>query len=550
MKKDHTSVIYFHGIGTPERHSSLSQFLDYFDVFGQSQKKEDIGRPRDFSYKSELSDEDEVVEYVEFKRVCIIGNKTTAVKRVRIYEAYWSPEADQQFSYLYAFRWIARRFRTPFDMFFSNWRAFGPIKLLSLHRIAMEGQRPIFQRLEKMYRDFDNWDSRSEFPRGSFSDFIAAVRREGGTDGNELERLARTWRLKFLEQSAFMAFVFYSVLLTALSYLLLLLFSVAAIVSEHTEFISTPPPLSPSLAWVVVATSILIIPTLNSVFRTHIYDVLFWTLQKERDPRFGSRRRVLSYARKLIRHVVKQNCSDCIIVSHSLGTSIAMEALLNEGVREQLESVGDGETPLPVEKIRYVFTIGSPIDLIFYLFQSDTSKSHRHSRLEEQRRPSIALPPFWIGGTAGITKVINVWSKFDPLAAPLRSISKSFGERSDAIHDLEVLTPSLPLGAHTNYYRDPRFMRTIYWAVMTGRLPKTDSGDEIHLPPRRIISYIALAMLIVVNALIVFALSGAVSVPLLIFVLLSGLVAAATISYGLARTSAAYVRAFGPFLRR
>ena len=52
--------------------------------FVQDQDKSGIGRPRDFEYGAEVIDEDELVNFVEFKRVVTVRDRPTIAKRVRV----------------------------------------------------------------------------------------------------------------------------------------------------------------------------------------------------------------------------------------------------------------------------------------------------------------------------------------------------------------------------------------------------------------------------------------------------------------------------------
>jgi len=135
MASKHTSVIYFHGVGDPRRHVSLSSFLDHFDLFGQSQDKGTVGRPRTFAYKSELLN-DRVVDFVEFKRVVDAGDGPKVRHTIRVYEAYWVPQALTRFGVLYLFFWFLGRLVAPVKVAFARWRSFPSLKLLALHQLA------------------------------------------------------------------------------------------------------------------------------------------------------------------------------------------------------------------------------------------------------------------------------------------------------------------------------------------------------------------------------------------------------------------------------
>jgi hypothetical protein len=160
-----------------------------------------------------------------------------------------------------------------------------------------------------------------------------------------------------------------------------------------------------------------------------------------------------------------------------LGTCIATEALLKEGQKDQLRSANlENADKLfeGIKKIKFIFTFGSPIDRIFYLFQTDSTFSHRYNRLLEEQRLSISLPPFRDNEKIfSDTKILNFWSRFDPISSQIYSLRKSIAERKDAIVNIEAFPSGFPfpIGTHTSYFSDRNVMKQIYWAIMTGRLP-------------------------------------------------------------------------------
>lgn len=213
--------------------------------------------------------------------------------------------------------------------------------------------------------------------------------------------------------------------------------------------------------------------------RNYVFDVLAWTLQSEKDERYAARRRVVQYAQNLIRDVLQNpDCKNCVIISHSLGSCIAYEAMMMEGTRMKAEMDAAQPTSTDLPKVTAIFTVGSPLDWIFYLFQIDRTFSHRYHRLFEDQRPSLATPPFWLGGKAGRTRIINIWSRFDPVSSRIFSPRKSVSERRDAIINLEAFPSGVPfpLSTHTSYYSDPFVMKQLYWAIMADAVP--DGGTS------------------------------------------------------------------------
>ena len=546
-KKKHTAVIYFHGIGAPDRESSLTQFLDYFDLYGQSKSKSEIGKPRDFSYSTEIisDDQDDIIGYVEFKRILEHKGNPFVSRSIRFYEGYWTPEANTKFNLAYLLLWLLSRISRPFSVHFSKWRAYAPIRINVLHKLVGSGQHSITQRLERLYRDFENWGNRGNYPRGTEGEFIAFIRASTVQEPDKVVDLARQWMSAFRVQTALVCAL--SAVLAAC--FVVLSWSIIWLVIAAFSFWSSEPASVPEIsAWLAVATlALLFVIQVRSVFRTHIADILAWTISSERDSGFDARARVIKFAQRLIRHVTSNDdCDRCIVIGHSLGSCIALEALLQEGRNAKLKA----ESGTNLRKIPFVFTIGSPIDLIFDFFQADRSYSHRHNRLEEEKRLSISLPPFLVDETPTESRIVNIWSRFDPLAYPLFSARKRISEPRETVINVEVLSAGSPFGNHTGYFQDQNVMHLIYWAVMTGRMPKENTENfKPKLPPRWLLLIISMTVsLCLLLVLSLFLFTGS-------WVWLAMLAAAVTavgfaVSLWMTKVHKSYQSTGGDFLRR
>lgn len=489
MKK-YTSVIYFHGVGTPQRHVSISNFLDHFDIFGQEQEKAGIGKPRNFKYKADLLDDGSIANYIEFKKIVEIKGRARTQKTIRVYEAYWVPEAGSKFDFLYVFPWLLTRMISPLRVLLSDWRNFPSLRLAALQRFSeTEDRKRPFEELERKYKDFENWENRRLFNRGSFAEFLDFLDASTGTSTpkDNLKELATYWKKsssqnlrKLLTISAIAAFV----------PSLLVYWYISATVTVFVQIGRDELWNWASALW--LCSSIALIVAIFSWRRwaRPIWDVIAWTMESESDHRFATKEKVVSFSQSLIRRSVEdENCENCVIVAHSLGTSIATEALLREGQIAKISNGQGNEAGKRIEnlkKIRHIFTLGSPIDRIFFYFQSDRTFSHRYHRLFEEQRLSVSLPPFRNIGYEGEAVIMNFWSRFDPISAAIRSLRKSVSERSDAIQNIEVAPRGipLPLQTHTSYFSDRVVMKNIYWSVMSGKLPKPTPNQQIEeLPP-------------------------------------------------------------------
>lgn len=473
MGAKYTGVIFFHGVGDPQRHVSLGSFLDQFDLFGQQHINSGIGSAQRFRYRGTVDERGQFIPYVELKNVRKSPNgKTYPFKSVRLFEAYWVPESSVRYSTLYVVGWLLVRIMNPVKLLLSRWRSFPAVRLWSLIYLSQrEDNEDAFKRLERLYKDFDGWDSRRECPKGSYFQFRSLIEEKANaSEKDRLLSLLRKWQGTFVRYNIKLLTkcVYYSFLFVAL----LVLLSVSS--WEAYRAIANEGSVGPLSAPALIATASFILLALGWIkLKRYALDVLTWTLESEKDERIKARDRVVTFARRMIRTVVDDpNCADCVLVGHSLGSCIAIEALLREGqvvkamaADAALTSVSDN-----ILKVRDVFTVASPIDRIFYFFQSDRAFSHRYNRVFEEQRLTVNLPPFWNVGEAGRARITNLWSKYDPISSELNSVRKSVAERADAVSNYECLPPGVPLpvGTHISYFEDQAVMGRIYTSVMGG----------------------------------------------------------------------------------
>lgn len=498
MSAKYTGVIFFHGVGDPQRHVSLGSFLDRFDLFGQQHINSGIGSAQRFRYRGTVDEHGHFIPYVELKNVRKSPNgRTYPFKLVRLYEAYWVPESSVKYSTPYLVGWLLVRVMNPIKLLLSTWRSFPAVRLWSLVYLSQrEGSEATFKRLEKFYRDFDGWDSRRECPKGSYTQFRKLVEEKANpAEKEKLLNLLDKWRGTFVRYNGKLLTkcIYYSFLFITLMAILLASTWVAygLIYSQGISGTLSPPALI-----AIASVSLLALGWIK--LKRYALDVLTWTLESEKDERIKARDRVVTFGRRMIRTVIDDpNCEDCVLVGHSLGSCIAIEALLREGqvvkamaADAALTSVSDN-----LLKVRDVFTVASPIDRIFYFFQSDRAFSHRYNRVFEEQRLTVNLPPFWNVGEAGTARITNLWSRYDPISSELNSVRKNVAERADAVANFECLPPGapLPIGTHISYFEDQAVMGRIYVSVMGG-----GEVSQVSLKhPERLSAIISLATYVV-----------------------------------------------------
>lgn len=482
-KKTHKSILFFHGVGAARRGASMASFLDFFDLFSRKLSKDEkdrVGVPRRFkSVPKELNGDK--LNYIEFERYSYrdlaSGNKKSEYKgTVKAYEAYWSPRSNQEFSTWYAIIWAFRRFIMPFLVIFSDWRAYSSLKIMILHRMVGDLiSEPNAQILEKKYREFEGWDSREKYKNGKFKEYLISVDTDiGGERSKILNNAAKKWKkgirnycIRILFIILCLIFCLFAILSLAASVFLLVWqsgsnFKDLTIVGSDFE----------GLVVFLFAFCVLLYWGVSILSKASlIRDVFLWTIDTEKDQRFSARKDVQSYARNLLRSILKDElCEECIIVSHSLGTCIAIDAVFEEGALILSNESEGGLTLEEMNKISTIYTVGSPVDLIFFMFFYDKYLSHRYSRFNESARGSVGLPPFWNREVSGDTRIVNFHSRFDLINTKLYSLRKSLGERKDAIKNIEVLPDGAPdpLGVHKGFFSNQDLISMIYYKIMSG----------------------------------------------------------------------------------
>lgn len=206
----YTSVIYFHGMGSQRRYEELSRLVDAIDTFlthsdRDGKKNGGKGLLRGIVPRLEplSGSREKTIAYIEAeydsKKDGEWGEKTP----VRFYEVYWAPVMAGSRSVKRVLKWMFSQVLRPWQTFFSPWRERQRLRrsvlinLLDVQEKWPEGvEEADFERLVKLYDDFEKPDIIERFPKGTFSDFISFLK-----DGQEEERvrkvqsvaLARMW---------------------------------------------------------------------------------------------------------------------------------------------------------------------------------------------------------------------------------------------------------------------------------------------------------------------------------------------------------------------
>lgn len=517
-------MVFFHGIGNPRKLGTLATFLDEFDKYGSRQNRHEIGIPRNFKHKIEEDGHGKSRGLVQFRRIKKFKEKDVQVKIVRAYEGYWGDDVNEGISPISFLIWLAKILINLLRMRFSSWRCYPLYRIRSLHLVEneFEGARSR-EKLEALYRKFVSTQGVEKFPDGRFSDFENFL-KEGNVKKQygDFSCIANMWRIRerasLLRLSAILGFALSIILLIALNLFVLIFYIVR-------DFVIQEAPGGLTAVAAASATMAFLIWLVWQPFKQRISDVYFWTTYDERAKGYAIKEKRISQAVELISSVVSNpRCNDCVIVGHSLGSAIAVDAIFRLAEKaaalDLSEDVRKGRMQ-EFQKIKYLFLAGSPLENIFSLFQEGNGNSHRFNRIQEQKSPTLRGRLFQDTPESQGLTIINFWSRFDPISARIFSLRTPDNHRRKMIYNCESLPPGspLPLPAHSGHFGDPECMKIIYRATMVGKYSENQLPDE-----RRPLSigswgiFLISVVLILLFVQVIFAFLGNTALLILSFV--------------------------------
>ncbi|SDW78899.1 hypothetical protein [Roseicitreum antarcticum] len=476
----HTSIIFCHGIGSPRQYLSAANFIDALDEQGNREDPSELGYIREISGKIEVSsrDNESFRNYIEFTRFQNIGKRPRSIKQYRVHEAYWAGDQHKNSSLFGVLIWVLKIVLAFTLTFASRWRKYPTQKRRILNKMKISGD--LRRKIEKIYSEFDNGVGRKSFPNGSFREFQDHISEKSSVqDRLELKKLAAAWRKEVLKSniSALLKTVMVSVPILAFLFFIYIFFffvSSKIVGGAEFEFVST---VEASHFAALIAT---LLATLMGWFisKRLISDVMAWTTMHESHESFLTRERRVNLAKDLLQDVLADpNCVRCVLVGHSLGSAIILDAFLrlNSYCRATniLESRRD-KSIREVRKVSHIFTIGSPIQKIESLFYADSGEHHRYHRVRYSN-PYLLDRPAW--GEHGGPRIVNLWSRYDPVSSEINSllqvgVPNSVEDDIIGVKNIEVapVGAPLPLSTHSGYFKDPSSMAVIYQAIASGKL--------------------------------------------------------------------------------
>lgn len=498
--KEYTAVLYFHGMGSQRRHEESSRLIDAIDTYLSNafhDRGEALGIVRDITPKLEelRSGEGEMVDYIQTRHVTPSDAEFGSTD-VRFYEAYWAPIMADTRSAKDVAIWALKQALRPIATARTPWRERQRLRRAALSELfdapekwptgTKEGD---FSKLLRAYTYYNSLSVKRKMispDLAGFQEFLAtgfAEIRNRPVSIKRLQALAEAWA-GFHRRSEYRnGFLMLTILLAlglaaggAIYGMFQLLLALGQLVPQlplpdmvKTAATSWTTPSLLSAASLV--SSILLTLGAGRFLSNSLGDVQAWSTLDETNPAHAKREKVLRSCTKLMAHVLNDpNCTRALVISHSLGTSVAHDSLLRLGWMNKANgNSAPIKGPVPLNKIRHFVTMGSPIDKIQYFFESRRSDSHRYMRVLDTVRGDIATEPFANNGKPHIHWV-NYWDEADVISGALHSDTgpKRIEFGVDNVHVRNRLFPN-PSKAHMDYIGNRTVIGGIFEMAYLGR---------------------------------------------------------------------------------
>ena len=467
--KKYTALLYFHGIGLPNRYEGISKLSDSLSNFAMSADAGDIGELRSFKTNSEpmRGDEKETVSYLTFNRfVKVKKSWRKRPENYRIYEGFWSPTTAGGMSPWVVMYWFLVHLINILILPFRNWRESRRLKLISLFKLSeivvTKKEKSFCGELAEHYRHFDRRDARLEYPNGKFADFEALLKSKYSSHQLEFaKKIIKQWRSMYRKDvwKLICLYVFMAVApLTILGF---------GCVASFDYYMNSDGLLKFLAPLIMLILSVFLL----RIYKTYIADIFFWVNQQEKHPAFKKKMAILEESKAILRHVLSDaNCTKVVVVAHSLGTSIAFESFIELGKRpdfrrrkrDGLEELRD----LDLSKLSHFITFGSPIDKIASIFEAARTDYHRYNDFMDFTKGNVTHIPFSIKKCRNINWT-NFWDTMDPISSPIYSKQYNVRDVDEIINEKVKSSSSLsPVKRHLDYLENMVVMKRIFEAFV------------------------------------------------------------------------------------
>jgi len=488
-RASYSSVVYFHGMGSQRRYEETSRLVDCLDKYlvRQHRSGNSLGMLRNIRARVEpLRGDPQPKGIIGYIRTIFSGGpQAPPPSSVRFYEVYWAPVMADSKSAWGVAKWLFKQPLRPWRTLRAPWRERQRLRRASLVAL-FERERAAhdetalrdYTSLIKLYDDFEGLDAQRRFPAGTFEEFLSFVAEESESRPETSKRrlaLARTWfatyRRQELRNACALAIIVLALVLLAggvLFGILVVLHSALAFRPLADLLKQFGAPLKADGKTVIaIATALVGLVGISRFLTDYLGDVEAWATYEETDIKYVARNKVLDQSLEVLTHVLcDPACERVTVVAHSLGTSVAHDALLaltrrNRAYRPEDPIAG----PVPMHKIEHFVTMGSPIDKIEYFFESYSSPSHRYKRVIEALRGDIGSPPFMRNRRPHI-HWINFWDQGDAISGALHSPASAAGfhQRVDNVHVANFGFPD-PSASHSGYFENRTVIETLFRVI-------------------------------------------------------------------------------------
>jgi hypothetical protein len=490
----YTAVLYFHGMGSQRRYEELSRLVDCLDGYAYACLSSTPSGDRLVDIEARLeAPRGDLKREVAYIRVVhsFKENGQQQSKRYRFYETYWAPIASDAVTVNEVILWLFGKVTTPLKALFTNWRLRSRLRRSAL--VCMWAKRggpgkncpwdDAFHALLKLYDCFESPTARREHPKGSFLDFLTYIWRQPELARNKrilLVILSLAWGWTYLMREIWNGIQILTVLLAlglglgAAVWLAVMLLSWI----EQSGYLSFPFIGTTEwqlLSWQnigLLAGAVLGLFGVTRFFRNYLGDVLLWTTYEETDAKNAKRAEILTAGLNMLTHILKDPlCERVAIVGHSLGTTVALDTLLQAAKHNRAkDSQGNPmDSELRLSKIEHFFTLASPIDKVYYFFESYSGSYHRYNRVVEDLRGDIGTIPFAKNGKPHI-HWINFWDLADIISGSLETPTnrKLFRLQVDNHRVASYLFPN-PAASHTAYFCHLNVLEYMFAAIFKRR---------------------------------------------------------------------------------
>ncbi|GEM_PF-3975058 len=448
------------------------------------------------------------VDYFELQH----GAQTT-----RFYGGYWAGLAIDSPSPVRVFFWLMRQLVRPIFVGRSLWRLHDRWRRATLLKMydksSDDEQKGKIDTLLRHYQAFvhkgpSEWAKDLQHKKqikGSFRDFEEYIDRveSNSSTASELKAVARDWSIRYYLDEVFAFFKLVTVALFVISAFAVIAIGILAcliILGLLIESLPINTQNSPVLigsivslagqvresnplgdAWWIVMLQMLI--GLLAIFggigvasflSKSIGDVYLWTSYRETEKGNRTRNQILDEVTKSLLHVLKHN-DRVIVISHSLGTSIAVDVMAQLG-RIQRASPDNTEISDAIKKIEHFVTIASPVDKIHYFFSTHTGFNDLsfYERITSEVYGDYDVSPYTLAKTESNQtshqiRWRNYWDIGDFVSGPIYTFGLSADNNSQmrTVENIHIDNRDFPTTYknHHDYFRNKYVLSDLYKTI-------------------------------------------------------------------------------------